>query len=64
MKVFGHVAALYERERPAYPAGVADAIVAYHGGGPASGAEIGAGTGKGTEVLAAIGGPWPATAPE
>ncbi|MEU4792483.1 hypothetical protein ACFWRG_21715 [Micromonospora tulbaghiae] len=29
MNVFGHVAALYERERPAYPARVADAIVAY-----------------------------------
>ncbi|WBC07513.1 class I SAM-dependent methyltransferase [Micromonospora sp. WMMA1947] len=57
MNVFGHVAALYERERPAYPAGVADAIVAYHGSGPASVAEIGAGTGKGTEVLAAIGAP-------
>ena len=57
MNVFGHVAVLYERERPAYPAGVADAIVAYHGSGPASVAEIGAGTGKGTEVLAAIGAP-------
>ena len=57
MDVFGSVADLYEKERPGYPAGIADAIVAYYGGVPASVAEIGAGTGKGTEVLAAIGGP-------
>jgi SAM-dependent methyltransferase len=57
MDVFGSVAELYEKERPGYPAEVADAIIAYHGGVPASVAEIGAGTGKGTEVLAAIGAP-------
>ncbi len=57
MDVFGSVADLYEKERPGYPAEVADAIVAYYGGAPASVAEIGAGTGKGTEVLAAIGVP-------
>lgn len=57
MDVFGSVADLYEKERPGYPTGVADAIIAYHGGVPTSVAEIGAGTGKGTEVLAAIGAP-------
>src|SRR4051812_41731103 len=57
MDVFGAVADLYEKQRPGYPPAVADAIIAYHGGVPASVAEIGAGTGKGTEVLAAIGAP-------
>jgi hypothetical protein len=57
MDVFGSVADLYETARPGYPPALADAIVAYHGGAPASVAEIGAGTGKGTEVLAALGAP-------
>ena len=57
MDVFGSVADLYETARPGYPPALTDAILAYHGGVPASVAEIGAGTGKGTEVLAAIGAP-------
>lgn len=61
MDVFGSVVVLYEKERPGYPAGVADAIIAYHGGVPASVAKIGAGTGKGTEILA---GPFLARPPE
>lgn len=57
MDVFGTVADLYETVRPGYPSELTDAILAYHGGVPASVVEIGAGTGKGTEVLAAIGAP-------
>ncbi|MDG4793006.1 methyltransferase domain-containing protein [Micromonospora sp. WMMD1082] len=64
MEVFGSVADLYEKVRPGYPAGVADAIVAYHGGVPGSVAEIGAGTGKGTEILAAIGVPMTCIEPD
>ncbi|WP_433611405.1 class I SAM-dependent methyltransferase [Dactylosporangium sp. CA-139114] len=55
--VFGPVADLYETVRPGYPPEIAGEIVAYHGGTPASVVEIGAGTGKGTEVLARIGAP-------
>ncbi|MGI5211795.1 class I SAM-dependent methyltransferase [Plantactinospora sp. CA-290183] len=55
--VFGSVADQYETARPGYPPEIADEIVAYHGGTPASVVEIGAGTGKGTEVLARIGAP-------
>ncbi|MEV0900803.1 class I SAM-dependent methyltransferase [Actinoplanes sp. NPDC049802] len=57
MDVFGAVADLYEQARPGYPPEVTAAIIDYHGGSPASVAEIGAGTGKGTEILAAIGAP-------
>ncbi|WP_165521992.1 class I SAM-dependent methyltransferase [Micromonospora zingiberis] len=57
MDVFGPVADLYETVRPGYPPRIADEIVAYHGGTPASVVEIGAGTGKGTEVLTRIGAP-------
>jgi trans-aconitate methyltransferase len=64
MDVFGSVADLYEAARPAYPGALADAIVAYHGGPPASVAEIGAGTGKGTDVLAAIGAPMTCVEPD
>lgn len=57
MDVFGPVADLYETARPDYPPALADAIVAYHGAPPTSVTEIGAGTGKGTGLLAAIGAP-------
>jgi hypothetical protein len=50
--IFGSVADLYETTRPGYPPALADAILAYHGGVPASVVEIG--TGKGTEVLARL----------
>ena len=55
MDVFGSVADLYDTARPGYPPDIADAILDYHGAVPASVVEIGAGTGKGTEVLATIG---------
>lgn len=57
MDIFGSVANLYETVRPGYPPTLADAILAYHGSVPTSMAEIGAGTGKATEILANIGAP-------
>jgi trans-aconitate methyltransferase len=57
MDVFGSVADRYETARPGYPPELADAIAGYHGSTPTSVVEIGAGTGKGTEVLAALAAP-------
>jgi SAM-dependent methyltransferase len=57
MRIFGSVAELYETARPGYPPQLSAAIAGYHGGRPSSVVEIGAGTGKGTEILAAIGAP-------
>ena len=48
---FGAVAALYDDVRPGYPAALLTAIADYHGAVPAAVAELGAGTGKGTELL-------------
>ncbi|MFY1689680.1 class I SAM-dependent methyltransferase [Plantactinospora sp. WMMB782] len=64
MDVFGPVADLYETTRPGYPPEIADEIVAYHGGTPASVVEIGAGTGKATEVLARIDAPLTCVEPD
>ncbi|XVU24680.1 class I SAM-dependent methyltransferase [Actinoplanes sp. CA-054009] len=50
--VFGEVAGLYDDVRPGYPGELGRAIGERAPGGPV--VEIGAGTGKGTEVLAAI----------
>ena len=55
--VFGEVAAQYEDARPGYPAEMADALAAYLGGTPEVIAEIGAGTGKGTELFSRLGVP-------
>jgi SAM-dependent methyltransferase len=53
---FGRVAELYDRARPSYPAAAIDAIVEYGGLSPGSRiVEVGAGTGKATELLAARG---------
>lgn len=54
--VFGSVAATYQDIRPGYPTSLADDIKRYHGRPPRTVTEIGAGTGKGTEVLLALGG--------
>ncbi|MET7877683.1 class I SAM-dependent methyltransferase [Micromonospora profundi] len=62
--VFGGVADLYEHARPDYPAEIAEAVLAYHGGTPASVVEIGAGTGKGTDVLVRIGAPLTCVEPD
>ncbi len=48
---FGEIASMYDEVRPGYPAEILDAILAFHGGTPASAAEVGAGTGKATELL-------------
>jgi SAM-dependent methyltransferase len=55
--IFGAVAGMYDDVRPGYPDAVADAIAAFAGGTPASVVELGAGTGKGTEVLLRLGAP-------
>ena len=51
MNVFGSVVDRYDTARPGYPPELADAIAGYHGSTPSRVVEIGAGTGKGTEVL-------------
>jgi SAM-dependent methyltransferase len=56
-RIFGEVAALYDDVRPGYPASVLDAIVGHHGGIPASVVDLGAGTGKGTDLLVRLGAP-------
>ncbi|MCY1140694.1 class I SAM-dependent methyltransferase [Actinoplanes sp. Pm04-4] len=62
-QVFGEVAALYDDVRPGYPDAVRQAILDY--GGPiGSIAELGAGTGKGTELLVAYGKPLVALEPD
>ncbi|NUO60192.1 MAG: methyltransferase domain-containing protein [Hamadaea sp.] len=55
--VFGEVAAQYDDIRPGYPVEMADALAAYLGGTPELIAEIGAGTGKGTELFSRLGAP-------
>jgi SAM-dependent methyltransferase len=54
--VFGEVAGEYENMRPGYPASIAAAISGYLDRPPETVAEVGAGTGKGTEVFALLGG--------
>jgi SAM-dependent methyltransferase len=54
-RIFGQVAAMYDDVRPGYPDAVGDAIIAFHGRVPTTIAEVGAGTGKGTELLVRLG---------
>ncbi|MCP2327110.1 hypothetical protein HDA40_005617 [Hamadaea flava] len=56
-QVFGEVATDYDDVRPGYPVEIADRILAYAGRRPAAIAEVGAGTGKGTEVLRTLDAP-------
>ncbi len=63
-RVFGEVAALYDDIRPGYPEEVPETLVAYHGGVPASVADLGAGTGKNTELLLRLGVPVIAVEPD
>ena len=63
VRVFGEVAALYDDVRPGYPDQVRQAILDY-GGPPVSIVELGAGTGKGTELLAAFDCPITALEPD
>ncbi|MBU2671032.1 methyltransferase domain-containing protein [Actinoplanes bogorensis] len=62
-QLFGEVAALYDEVRPGYPDGVREMILDY-AGSPASIVELGAGTGKGTEVLVGLGKPLTALEPD
>jgi SAM-dependent methyltransferase len=53
---FGRVAELYDRARPSYPAPAIDAVLAYGALSPGTRiVEVGAGTGKATDLLAARG---------
>jgi SAM-dependent methyltransferase len=63
-RVFGEVAATYHDVRPGYPPEVRAAIAEYGGGVPSSVVELGAGTGKATEVLAGFGVPYTAIEPD
>jgi trans-aconitate methyltransferase len=56
-RVFGEVAALYDDSRPGYPAALAPALTEYRGGAFGSVVDVGAGTGKGTAALLALGAP-------
>lgn len=64
MTVFGSVAGLYDAARPGYPPALGESILAYHGRVPASIVEIGAGTGKGTALLAGLGAPLTCVEPD
>jgi SAM-dependent methyltransferase len=55
--VFGEIAAMYDDVRPGYPPEILDAVVEFHGGHPASAVDVGAGTGKATELLVRLGVP-------
>ncbi|MBL7254936.1 class I SAM-dependent methyltransferase [Paractinoplanes lichenicola] len=63
VRVFGEVAALYDDVRPGYPEAVREMIEDY-GGAPESIVELGAGTGKGTELLVGLGAPLTALEPD
>lgn len=63
-RVFGEVAALYDDIRPGYPAETLGTLTAYHGGVPVSVADLGAGTGKNTELLLGWGVPVIAVEPD
>jgi SAM-dependent methyltransferase len=63
-RVFGEVAEAYDDVRPGYPGEILDRIVAYAGTPPATVAESGAGTGKGTALLRALGVPMVCVEPD
>lgn len=63
-RVFGEVAAQYDDIRPGYPDELTESLTAYHGGVPSSVAELGAGTGKCTELLLRLGAPVTAVEPD
>ena len=63
-RVFGEVAALYDDVRFDYPAEALDALTAFHGSVPAPVADLGAGTGKATELWLRLGVPVTAVEPD
>jgi SAM-dependent methyltransferase len=56
-RIFGGIASMYDDVRPGYPPEILDAVVEFHGGAPASAVDVGAGTGKATELLVRLGVP-------
>ena len=56
-RIFGGIASMYDDVRPGYPPEILDAVVAFRGGPPASVADLGAGTGKATELVLRLGVP-------
>ena len=56
-RIFGGIASMYDDVRPGYPPEILDAVVAFRGGPPASAVDLGAGTGKATELLLRLGVP-------
>lgn len=62
--LFGEVADNYDQARPGYPPEVAAAIRAYHGGVPTRLVEVGAGTGRATEVLVRLDAPMTCVEPD
>jgi trans-aconitate methyltransferase len=63
-RVFGEVAALYDDVRLGYPEELLETLRAYHGGVPDPVADLGAGTGKATELLLRLGVPVIAVEPD
>ncbi|NUT38182.1 MAG: class I SAM-dependent methyltransferase [Hamadaea sp.] len=63
-QVFGEVAEAYDDIRPGYPAEILERILAYAGHVPAQVVESGAGTGKGTALLRALGVPLTCVEPD
>ncbi len=62
-RIFGEVAALYDDVRPGYPDDIRRWILDF-AGPPTAIVELGAGTGKGTELLAAMAAPLTALEPD
>ncbi len=56
-RIFGPIAEMYDDVRPGYPPEILDTVLAFHGGTPASAVDLGAGTGKATELLVRLGVP-------
>jgi SAM-dependent methyltransferase len=63
-QLFGEVAGSYDAARPGYPPEIVEAIRAYHGGVPARLVEVGAGTGRATELLVGLGAPMTCVEPD
>ncbi|WP_200216210.1 class I SAM-dependent methyltransferase [Micromonospora coerulea] len=63
-ELFGEVANSYDEARPGYPPAIAEAIGGYHGGAPGRLVEVGAGTGRATEVLLGLGAPMTCVEPD
>jgi len=63
-EIFGEVAELYDEVRPGYPDRLLDEATRFHGGQVRAVADLGAGTGKATELLVRLGVPVTAVEPD